>query len=167
MLKTNYYENDDKFKRGNYVRYADDFLVGLRCSYSEAKKISIKIKEFLFNCLKLETTFIIKDFFKDTIKFLGVLLTKGSNVLLKRVKVNGIMITKRINTRINVYAPLNDIIKKIKSRGFMDSKNKGKSKNVWMHRDIREIIYLYNATIRGIINYYYMVDNRGDLVSLI
>lgn len=164
MLKTAYYHYDEDYKRSSYVRYAYAFLVGLCCSYKEAKEIGLQIQSFLKYSLNLDTTYTIKSFYKDTIKFLGILLSKGS---VKNIKINKSVITKRLINRINLYAPILDIIKKFKNSGLLDSGNKGKPKTVWMHMDIREIIYLYNSIIRGIINYYYMVDNRGSLVSLL
>ena len=41
-------------KRLKYVRYADDFIIGIKGSKEECEKIKQKIKEFLAMELKLE-----------------------------------------------------------------------------------------------------------------
>lgn len=167
ILKTNYYTDNDSYQRLYYVRYADDFLISLRCSYKKAVLIGYEIISFLKDKLKLEVTYNIKDIYKEEIKFLGFLITKGTNVYYRKVTMYNKIFTKRINTTIKIYAPLLDIISKLKSVGFLTKQIKSKPKTVWLHRDIREIIYLYNSVIYGFINYYKFVDNRGDLVNLL
>ncbi len=45
---------DEGFKRIQYVRYADDFLVGVIGSKDDAKEIKERIHAFLADTLKLE-----------------------------------------------------------------------------------------------------------------
>lgn len=45
---------DKNFRRIQYTRYADDFLIGIIGSKEEAKEIKSKIMEFLNDTLKLE-----------------------------------------------------------------------------------------------------------------
>lgn len=45
--------NDPKFKRLYYIRYADDWLIGLSGSQKDADAIKLEIKDFLQNELKL------------------------------------------------------------------------------------------------------------------
>ena len=47
-------EMDDSFKRIQYERYADDFLVGVIGSKEDSKRIKEDIKNFLASKLKLE-----------------------------------------------------------------------------------------------------------------
>lgn len=166
LLETPYYEDDESYKRLKYIRYADDFLVGLRTSYKQVKEIAESVKIFMKKELDLEITFDIKDFTKQPIQFLGVLIKNGET-MLKYIYKNNIKFKQRIKTRIQFYAPINNIINKLIDRGFMNKQHEGIPKSIWMPLDIREIIYLYNATIRGYYNYYFMVNNMGNLVSLL
>lgn len=45
---------DKNFRRIQYTRYADDFLIGIIGNKEDAKEIKSKIKEFLSDTLKLE-----------------------------------------------------------------------------------------------------------------
>ena len=45
---------DDSFKRIQYVRYADDFLIGVIGNKEDAKKIKADLTNFLREVLKLE-----------------------------------------------------------------------------------------------------------------
>lgn len=64
---------DNDFKRLQYIRYADDFIVGVIGSKEDAKSLKSKIAEYLKNSLKLELseekTLITNS--SDKAKFLG------------------------------------------------------------------------------------------------
>ena len=47
-------EMDDTYRRLKYVRYADDFLIGVIGSKEDCKEIKENIKQFLAEKLKLE-----------------------------------------------------------------------------------------------------------------
>ena len=47
-------KRDDSFVRLNYVRYADDFVVGVEGSYKITKELLSKIEAFVNNELKLK-----------------------------------------------------------------------------------------------------------------
>ena len=46
--------HDEKFVRIHYVRYADDFVVGVEGSYSQTKEILKEITEFVESELDLK-----------------------------------------------------------------------------------------------------------------
>lgn len=54
MAKTKYIVDSTEFKRIKYVRYADDFLIGVNGSKEGCQMLKRSIKEFLENNLKLE-----------------------------------------------------------------------------------------------------------------
>jgi len=166
MIKISYYEDDELYKSIKYVRYADKILIGLRTSYKEATKIAKSVQSFIKKELDLESNFEIKNFTKKSIKFLEVLIKNGQTKFKYIIK-NHKKFQQRIKTKIQFYAPINNIINKLIERGFMDKQHKGIPKNIWMFLNIKEIIYLYNTTIREFYNYYFMVNNMSDLVSLL
>lgn len=66
-------EMDTNYKRLKYVRYADDFLIGIIGSKQDAKEVKEDIKNFLYEKLKLELsdekTLITHT--EDSARFLG------------------------------------------------------------------------------------------------
>ena len=150
---------DPNFRRLSYVRYADDFLVGVIASKKEAEEIKNKIQEFLGNKLKLELN---KEKIKilhnsEKIKFLGYELS------VIRCESN-----PKINGQIGLWLPYevckNFIIDNRFGKFVCDSKT-GKPKLKAIHRpemnnlDELEILMQYNSKIRGLYNYYKMASN--------
>merc|ERR1712085_124476 len=65
------------FKRLHYVRYVDDFVIGVVGSREEAVEVLGKIRLFLLDNLKLtlnQEKTLITQFSKDFISFLGVII---------------------------------------------------------------------------------------------
>jgi retron-type reverse transcriptase len=52
IISTDVKDND--FKRLYYIRYADDFIIGLDCNKIDALNVMDFIKHFIFNTLKME-----------------------------------------------------------------------------------------------------------------
>jgi uncharacterized protein YebE (UPF0316 family) len=127
MIELPYYEDNDSYKRLKYVRYAYNFLIGLRTSYKEAKEIANYIQIFLKKELELDIMFEIKDFTKGYIKFLGTFIEKRHTIL--NIKKNNKKFQQRIKTKIQFYAPMNNIINKLIESGFMNKQRKGIPKN--------------------------------------
>src|SRR5262249_30872860 len=66
--------NDPDYRRLRYVRYADDFLLGLAGPRSEAEEIKVRLGEFLRDVLKLElskTKTLVTHARTETAHFLG------------------------------------------------------------------------------------------------
>jgi nicotine oxidoreductase len=171
LLKLNYYnENNSEFRRLIYVRYADDFVIGFRGPYAEAKCISIDINNFLQNELNLLSTSKVLNLTTDSIKFLGTIIHLGGVIIQSITKQNNVSSSsykRRINKRLLLFAPLKDIKYKLIKHNFINKNSEIIPKFIWIHRPIKEIIELYNSVLRGILNYYSFVNNRGDLVSLL
>ena len=74
---------DENFKRIQYVRYADDFIIGIIGSKADAEKVKQEIGQFIKSELNLELsdekTLVTKS--TDRAKFLGfdIRVTPGSN----------------------------------------------------------------------------------------
>ena len=81
---------DEQYRRLLYCRYADDFLIGVIGSKSDAREIKEKIRKFLAEELKLELseekTLITHS--KEKARFLGFDITtsKRSKEFIKRPK---------------------------------------------------------------------------------
>jgi group II intron reverse transcriptase/maturase len=166
---------DPDFKRLHYVRYVDDFVIGVVGSRKEAVEIQDKVRLFLLDKLKLtlsQEKTLITQFSKDFISFLGTLI-KGTREREKRVRLirkNGVNRKVRVTSRVVMHAPIKKIFEKATDRGFF-FKRLGEFVPTKVGRlinlDHADIIGYYNSVIRGILNYYSFSNNRKSLGSFV
>lgn len=162
---------DPNFKRIKYVRYADDFVVLVIGSYSDAEKMRARIKDFLLNncglTLNLDKT-LISNIRKPGFKFLGADckradMTKNHVVRLKE------NVTVRATTRLRVNIDLNKVYKKLVSIGVAkwDNENnmvpRGTAKNALINLSHADIVAFYSSKIRGLVSFYSFAGNRRRL----
>jgi retron-type reverse transcriptase len=113
---------DSKYKNIAYVRYADDFIVGVKGSYAEAKVIKEKLVKY-FNTIRLELNeekTIITNINKDRVMFLGTYLFRSTH--RRYVDITGVGVRKfrrRDALKIRLEAPLKRIIQKLSDYKFM------------------------------------------------
>lgn len=163
-----------------YVRYADDWIVGVLGPKSLAQTLLSNIQIFLNNELRiqlnLEKTHITHIRTKR-VKFLGVYFDihsrKEWKIVKRKSKIYG-TIKARINqVRIYFYLPTREIIKELQEKGFVKLIGNKETKTVtsamkkWIFLDHRNIIHRFNAVIRGYLNYFSFVDNLSELGSII
>lgn len=165
---------DEDFKRVQYVRYADDFIVGVIGSKRDAEDIKQKIKGFIQENLKLELSEEKTKITNagDKARFLGYdVFVSNSQIASK--SSSGI-ISRNVSGHVLISMPHD----KIREFMFKNSYIKETKGNVWkaIHRsylincDALEIISTYNAEIRGFYNYYniaYDVHRLGNFHQLI
>lgn len=96
---------DTGYKRIQYVRYADDFLIGVIGSKEDAEKIKSDIGRFFEETLKLELsvekTLITNS--DDKARFLGYDVTVCNDSALKKAKGKGTV--KAYTGKIKLYLP--------------------------------------------------------------
>ncbi len=151
-----------------YIRYADDFLIGINGSQEDCQWVKAKLTEFIGGTLKMELskekTLITHS--SQYARFLGYdICVRRSN----KVKCVGKMKTSKrtLSNSTELAVPLQDKIEK-----FLFEKGAVKMKNGEMkpaHRpkllgltDL-EIVATYNAELRGICNYYSLACNFNKL----
>lgn len=166
---------DPNFKRLYYVRYVDEFAVGVIGSRNDTLNIQDKIRIFLKENLKLtlsEKKTFITNFRKKHIKFLGTYIKsiwEAEKKIQTKVK-NGIKYKVRICCRVGLYAPIKDLFEKATVSGFFKKKH-GKfipTKVGWLiNLDHADIIRYFNWIIRKNFNYYSFANNRKSLDSFI
>lgn len=161
---------DANYRRIQYVRYADDFLIGVIGSKSECQAIKADIKEFMTEQLGLELsdekTLITNA--KDKAKFLGyeifvrskALMHKDSRGVMKRFGNGSVLLHVSMDTakaKLLEYGALriakegNQDIWKPKPRGFM------------IGNKVEDIVAQYNTEIRGFYNYYAIANNISTI----
>ena len=165
-------EMDTGYKRLKYVRYADDFIIGVIGCRKDCEKIKGDIKTFLSDKLDLtlsdEKTLITHA--QRPARFLGydVHVRKSNHV--KRNKLGHIR--RAYNSKVVLRMPIEAVRKKlfdyealklIRHNGKEKWKPKGRIK--LLNNDDLEILNAYNAEVRGFANYYSIANNSAALHS--
>lgn len=170
--------NDDGLKRIHYARYADDWIIMVAGPYKDAKDIRRKVAEKLLKLgviLNMEKT-TINSLRKETSRFLGVDIkirkTTGEHLKpVRLVKKNNKHIRQRFAPRLILLAPIEEILIKLKDRGFVKRNTKREfipiGKGACTPLTHPQILNYYNSKIRGILNCYSCVHNRNELWSVV
>lgn len=166
MLKIDYSNHmDDNFKRLRYVRYADDFLIGIIGSKEDAENVKVKLARHLQEIgleLSQEKTLITNT--RKRARFLGYDIDVARDQSVKRDK-NGV--TKRnYNYKVRLHVPNDKWVNNLLSKKALKING-----NTWKpaHRanlkdyDDLEILSTYNAEIKGIYEYYKLAMNVSVL----
>lgn len=158
--------NDPNFIRIKYLRYADDWLVGICGPRTLAEQVKEELKCFLHDHLKLtlsEEKTRITHAREEQAQFLGTQLFIGRGGIQRVVTINNGLSKpfKRRSTgsEIIMEAPTPKLIKKLESKGFCTAKGKPTTKKAWIYLDPDQIVQLYNGINRGLQNYYRFADN--------
>ena len=165
--------NDPNYVRIKYLRYADDWVIGLCGSKSLAEQIKSAVKDFLRETLKLrlsEEKTTITNARTQEAHFLGTHLTIGKGKAQKIVLTTN-QTGKRFKRRstgweTQMYAPLPKLIQRLKEKGICTAEGKPIDKKGWRALDTEQIIALYSAMNRGIQNYYRFADNWRRLIRI-
>jgi group II intron reverse transcriptase/maturase len=156
---------DPKFKKLVYVRYADDWIIGVRGSHKDCENLLSKIKEFLTNELKLslsESKTLITNANKQKALFLGTWILKSRHQIYHRA----LGYIKRVGREIRLELPLERVVKKLKEANFIKN-DIASPKFLWIHNSKDQIVTLYNSVYRGFINYYSFAHNLGTCSGFI
>jgi len=164
--------HDPNYVKIHYVRYADDFIVGLISDKKTAEIVYSEIKNFLKEELDFE---INKDkssltHSSKTIRYLGVDIkeTRGINAS-KYVKTKRGNIT-RTTPRIVMNAPIKEILNKLVMRGFGQTTRSGNmvpKRVTWIvNMSHKDIVSYFNMINRGLLNYYTLATNRSKLAQI-
>ena len=164
--------HDPNYVKIHYVRYADDFIVGLISDKKTAEFVYSEIKNFLKEELDFE---INKDkssltHSSKTIRYLGVDIkeTRGINTS-KYVKIKRGNITKT-TPRIVMNAPIKEILNKLVMRGFGQITRSGNmvpKRVTWIvNMSHKDIVSYFNMINRGLLNYYTLATNRSKLAQI-
>ena len=158
---------DQNFKKLVYVRYADDWIIGVRGSLKNCKEILNQLRNFLLNELKLnlsEEKTLITNASREKANFLGTRIGRGNHQTYN--KSLGSYIRRNNCQEVRLEAPLDRIRKKLNAVGFLKDVTPV-PRFLWLHNTKDQIITLYNSIYNGYINYYSFAMNKNQLISFI
>lgn len=167
----------------SYVRYAEDFIVGVEGPKSLAYELRDIINIFLnsegLNLEKIKIT----DWTEEAVSYLGFkIMSMEDNEKAHEViydKNLNRKITRRKKVRLSFEFDYHKILKKLsdsniirlrvrqKSNDNNDLIYRGRFIGNLIHLDHPDIINYYNTIIRGIYNYYCICRNHGQLLNIL
>ncbi len=163
---------DKNFKKIQYNRYADDFVVGVIGSKQDALQIKEDIRRFLAERLKLtlsdEKTMVTHS--SEKVRYLGYDMAVCRRKSAKRDK-NGAL-KRPWYGKVFLYVPHEKWENKLHEYKVMEVNwDESRGRNHWrpMHRKEllnktdMEIVSQFNTEIRGIYNFYRLAENVGVL----
>jgi group II intron reverse transcriptase/maturase len=165
-------EMDENFKRLKYVRYADDFLIGIIGSKEDAKTIKEDVKNFLNEKLALELsedkTLITHT--ETPANFLGYEIYVRKSNQTRRDKIG--RLRRSFNMKVMLKLPMDTVKKKLLEYEALELKMlkgketwKPKARGIMVHNDDLEILDRYNSEIRGFYNYYSIAYNSSAVLG--
>lgn len=165
-------EMDDRYKRLKYVRYADDFLIGVIGTKEDCKQIKEDIKKFLSEKLQLELsdekTLITHS--NEPAKFLGFEVIVGRSNVPSRTK--GGNLVRLHNKKVQLKLPMTAMKEKLVHYGVVEFKHhnghevwKPKARMRLRNNDDLEILARFNSEIRGFYNFYCIANNVSIMHS--
>mgnify|MGYP000382138493 FL=1 len=157
---------DSNYKRLKYIRYADDFLIGVIGSKADCAKMKENFTIFMRDKLKLELseekTLITNA--QDSAKFLGYEISVRKSEAMKRNKLG--WLKRPFSGRIILALPIASVQKKLLELKAMELRViNGKEiwyampRNYLTKEDPATICARYTTEIRGLYQYYRIADN--------
>ena len=163
---------EESYKCLQYVRYADDFLIGMIGSKEDAETLRTALAAFLEEelglTLSMEKTKITHS--AEKARFLGYDISISRSQEIKKLSTG--RKARVYNGAVMLYAPFDKWYAKLMELGVIRIKKDPEGKEHWkiIHRgklinrtDI-EILRKYNAEVRGMINYYSLACNTTAMV---
>ena len=165
-------EMDTDYKKLKYVRYADDFLIGIIGSKQDAINIKEDVKNFLNEKLALELsdekTLITHS--EKAAKFLGYEISISKSNAAKRTANGGV--TRTCYKKVRLMVGKDMVKSKLLHYKTLEIKIhngkeqwKPKSRPNLVSKDDLEILKIYNSEIRGLVNYYSLAINCSVLAQ--
>ena len=159
---------DPGYKRLNYIRYADDFLIGTIGSKQEAKEVFQTIKLYLETELKLSISEEKSGihFAPDGITYLGYGIRIRFNTTRRiRMPINTRggrrhVLKRTLNADVVLYVPMERVIRFCHMNRYGNLVS-GKAMHIpaLIYRSDAEIISYYNAQLRGFANFYALASD--------
>jgi group II intron reverse transcriptase/maturase len=155
---------DDQYRRVLFVRYADDFIIGVIGPKALAVRLKESIKAFLKARLKLnlseEKTHITHH--DHRVPWLGFLISTKHRPMVAKARLNSRTIQQRIPpSSVKVYTDIKKVINRLSEKGYCD--REGISRPNWKEALQPPQSYSVNRgarVIRGLDSYYKVANDR-------
>ncbi len=159
--------NDEGFKRLYYVRYADDFVFGVIGAKQEAEALASEVEAFLNSELKLaiskEKSAITH--VKEGFNFLGYRISMRSSNQRRTRNRSGTTKDGRtcyatyrsLNSQLRFQVPYSKVWEFCRRKRFVRGFDPIHRPELVNHSDY-EIVSMYNAEMRGFVNYYALAE---------
>ncbi|MEM9686432.1 MAG: reverse transcriptase domain-containing protein [Bacteroidota bacterium] len=164
---------DPNYKRISYVRYADDFLVGIIGTKANAMDIRERIQKFLKVELNLDLNMEktkISHHKEDTVRFLGYILSKsGRNAFSYSRKYHGVKRKVRVIRGGSPFlkVDMEKVIARLHQKGFCRADGYPMPNFYYLPEPQTAIIQKLSLVLRGLERYYDLADNKRQQVSRI
>ncbi|TKV04902.1 hypothetical protein FDX19_24995 [Citrobacter sp. wls619] len=162
---------DASYRRLVYIRYADDFLIGIIGKREEAISTMQQVTRFLGETLHLEIapekSGVVHA--SDGVRFLGYdVYTYTGNRVVKTVRSGRHTTTRSVSERMQLHIPQEKLRKFCNGKGYgVYDTFRPMHRNALIHLSEAEIVSTYNAEMRGLSNYYGLATNaKRDLNKL-
>ncbi|MGZ3627996.1 MAG: reverse transcriptase domain-containing protein [Ktedonobacteraceae bacterium] len=160
---------DPSFKRLKYVRYADDFVIGIIGSRVDAENILRQVKNFISNELKLEVNEEKTKIRHATegVRFLGYEVRQiASGKVVKAVYQGRHTIVRSTEGIVKVHVPSDVPLEFCNKHGYgnyhtLETRHRGE----FIAMSVPEIIATYNAEMRGLAQYYALASNVKEALG--
>jgi len=158
---------DPDFRRMYYIRYADDFLIGIIGSKTNATETKAWLSTLLENELQLELsankTLITNA--KQRVRFLGYDIKRWKGERKKRKRNQyGTAVSRDTNYKLALLMPKDKVEAFCKEYGTTQDWS-GKRRPHLLYLSELEILMTYNAEIRGFLGYYSLADNLKSVAA--
>jgi len=163
---------DEKYRRMKYVRYADDFVIGIAGTKEDAIKIKDNIRKYLSENLKLELSEekTLITHLEKKVDFLGYQFHRWhTNKILKmKVKNRKYPEARRIlSGEMRLEIPKQKIAQFVKSNYYGNLETqKINHRGRLINNSELEILHIYNTELRGFAQYYKLANNYHMLNNL-
>lgn len=159
---------DPNYKKVLFVRYADDWLIGIVGSKETAVEIKERIGLYLISELKLNLSIEktrISYLPEGTAYFLGFNIQSGGK---SKNSPNQPLHKKRsVGWQPRIFVPMEKIVEKLSDRNFCTKLGRALSKKGWISYPDDIIITKYNFILRGLRNYYAPANNYVSSINRI
>lgn len=169
IISTNIADKD--FKRLFYIRYANDFIVGLDCDILTAKIVTENIKDFIRDILKMEIKIKHKqiiNFRHNRTIFLGFTI-KGFAFNKRFIRTNKQGVKFRVTPRPSILFPMKRVLDRFVEKGLIKKSKYGikpTSLRRLIHYSLYNIIEYYNSIYRSLAYYYKICTFHSPLRNL-
>ncbi|MGM3216650.1 reverse transcriptase domain-containing protein [Pseudomonas sp. PhalM4] len=167
--------NDPRVIRVRYVRYADDWLIGIDGPKSLAIDIKEQVREYLRDNLGLtlsDEKTKIGNARTEPAFFLGTYIQIGRSINAEarqsKINITGKRQFRRRGSKMGIIfrLPTELLVRKLHANGFCDGEGNPTPKRAWSILEARDIVTRFNHLLNGYNNYYSFVHNRQGLARL-